>query len=805
MIASPQPQPETPEAPRGNGTGLLLVLIVAAWIGLSALVLYPSTWAAEQFALVTGGNWSRSTWVFVVAGHALAVLLPSFLAFRLTRGTPRYRPAFQTWLLAGAFMLCMLPVRLAGLTDALTAAGLQSLCLAIYLGALWVWQRSRRVSTARPGGSLAVAVLAAGLVVWPWVLWGALGSWLDTLLNLVVALLFGLATGRTLQLALLPGLQATDDRPRANIALGGLVAALMLMVMGAALGVNGQQLILLFLLPALGWLALGVAWWAGGDDLARGWPAAGLLVALVAAGPLLFVDPDELLLVLNLGARDVGYYAILAVLLSGTVALAFGLLLFILANRLPGWSSRWTIAAALVWAGLVLLYGLIGQPGWHGERLFVILTDQAELSGAAEIDDPAGRRAFVFETAVSLAGETQAGLRQRLDSWGIDYTPYYLVNALEVDAGPFVRWWLERQPGVDRVIPSPELRPLPLAQGLATGGEPAPAEPQWNLTSIGAPGVWAEFGATGQGIVIGQADSGVEGTHPELAGQYRGAQAGELSGDDYNWLDPWNASPSPVDLGGHGTHTLGSVLGRTVGVAPDATWIGCVNLARNLGNPAYYLDCLQFLFAPYPQDGDPLGDGRPDLGAHVLNNSWGCPVVEGCDPNALLGAVRALRAAEVFVVASAGNEGDACGSIADPIALYDEVFTVGAVDETGDMAPFSSRGPVMIDGSNRTKPDLVAPGVGVLSAFPGGTYEFNSGTSMAGPHVAGVVALLWSADPALIGDIEATERILTETARPFDAAAHGVPTCGDPAARPDNAAGYGLVDAYAAVAQALGR
>jgi hypothetical protein len=797
---SAEPSPGHPA-----GAGLVLVLLVAAWIGLSTVVLYPSTWAAEQFALVTGGDWARSTWVFVVAGHALAVLLPSFLAFTLTRGAPRYRPVFQTWLLAGVFMLFMLPVRLAGLADAQTAAGLQILCLAAYLAALWLWQRTRRVSAAPPGGSPAVAILAAGLVVWPWVMWGALGSWLDTLLNLIVALLFGLAVGQTLQLALLPGLQATDDRPRGNIALGGLVAALMLMVMGAALGVNGQQLILLFLLPALGWLVLGVACWAGGDALTRGWAAAGLLVALVAAGPLLFIDPDELLLVLNLGARDVGYYAILAVLLSGLAALALGLLLFILANRLPGWSGRWTVATALVWAGLFLLYGLIGQPGWHGERLFVILHDQADLSGTAEINDPAARRAFVFEATSSLAEESQSGLRQRLDSWGIDFTPYYLVNALEVDAGPFVLWWLERQPGIDRVITSPELRPLSQAQDMAGGGEPAPTEAQWNLTSIGAPAVWEEFGVTGQGIVIGQADSGVDGTHLELADQYRGAQAGDLSGDDYNWLDPWNATPSPVDLGGHGTHTLGSVLGRTVGVAPQAGWIGCVNLARNLGNPAYYLDCLQFLFAPYPQDGDPFRDGRPDLGAHILNNSWGCPVVEGCDPESLLAAVVALRAAGVFVVASAGNEGDTCGSIADPIALYDEVFTVGAVDETGDVAPFSSRGPVISDGSNRTKPDIVAPGVGVLSAFPGGTYELNSGTSMAGPHVAGVVALLWSANPDLIGDIEATEQILTETTMPFDVAQNGLPACGEPEKRPDNAVGHGLVDAYAAVARALGR
>lgn len=795
-----------PVAPRSNGPALALVLLVAAWSGFVALVLYPSVWAAEQFALVAGQEWSRTTWAFVVAGHALAVLLPSLLAYALTRHTPRYRAVFATWLPATVFMLAMLPIRVAGLTDAQTAAALQILCLAGFLAALWLWQRWRHIPVARPSGSLAAAALLAGLVIGPWVAWGALGSWLDTLLNLAVALLFGLAVGRILQLALLPELQATSDRPRANLALGGLAVAVMLSVMGPAMGVNGQQLILLFLLPGLGWLVIAAASWGTGGDLSRGWLAAGLLVGLVVAGPLIFVDPDELLLVLNLGTRDVGYYTILAVIAGVLIILILSVLLIALANRLPDRTGRWVLpVAALFWAGLAILYGVTGQPGWHGERLFVIMAEQADLSAATRIADPVERRAFVYDAAVRQADDTQTGLRRSLEAWGVDATPYYLVNALEVDAGPFVRWWLARQPGVDRVIPSPELRPLPREQGMVSGNEPAPIEPQWNLTSIGAPAVWEEFGVTGAGIVIGQSDSGVDGGHPELAAQYRGAHPDGPAGDDYNWLDPWNLTSSPVDLGGHGTHTLGSVVGRSVGVAPDATWIGCVNLARNLGNPAYYLECLQFLFAPYPQDGDPFGDGRPDLGAHVLNNSWGCPVVEGCDPNALLAAVQALRAAGVFVVASAGNEGNACGSIADPIALYDEVFTVGAVDEAGDLAPFSSRGPVMVDSSNRPKPDLVAPGVDVLSAFPGGTYEYSSGTSMAGPHVAGAVALLWSADPALIGDIETTERILGETARPFDTAQNGLPACGDPAVRPNNAAGYGLVDAYAAVAQALER
>ncbi len=353
------------------------------------------------------------------------------------------------------------------------------------------------------------------------------------------------------------------------------------------------------------------------------------------------------------------------------------------------------------------------------------------------------------------------------------------------------------------MLVSPELRPLPAPPPTAAGYETPPGTPPWSLRLIGAPQVWRRFGITGEGIVVGQSDSGVDGAHPELRDNYRGNQSGGPAGDDYNWLDPWYATTAPTDRGGHGTHTLGTAVGREVGVAPGASWIGCVNLPRNLGSPPRYLDCLQFLLAPYPQTGDPLADGRPDLGAHVLNNSWGCPAPEGCDAASLLTAVQSLRAAGVFVVASAGNDGEGCSTIRHPLALYDEVFTVGAIDEDGVLAGFSSRGPVTADGSGRVKPDIVAPGVAVLSAFPGGTYAYAEGTSMAGPHVAGVVALLWSANPALIGDIEATERLLTETAQPYDHISLGRPACGAADQRPDNAVGYGRVDAFAAVRRAL--
>ncbi|HKJ40142.1 MAG TPA: S8 family serine peptidase, partial [Anaerolineales bacterium] len=174
--------------------------------------------------------------------------------------------------------------------------------------------------------------------------------------------------------------------------------------------------------------------------------------------------------------------------------------------------------------------------------------------------------------------------------------------------------------------------------------------------------------------------------------------------------------------------------------------------------------------------------------------------IEGCDPNALLPAADNLRDAGIFVVVSTGNDGPSCSTVTAPLSLYDSVFSVSAIDQFGNMADFSSRGPVTADDSGRMKPDISAPGVDIYSALPNGDYGYASGTSMAGPHIAGVVALLWSADPSLIGDIDRTEQILIDTVQPYT----GNTSIGCFDGNVPNAAyGYGIVDVYAAVKEVL--
>ncbi|MBM0279620.1 S8 family serine peptidase, partial [Micromonospora tarensis] len=561
----------------------------------------------------------------------------------------------------------------------------------------------------------------------------------------------------------------------------------------------------LLTLPPAGFAAaaLWAATWRPTADPAEasraGRTATGWLVGLVALGPLAFTDPEEISLLL-VGTRDVPFWvataAVIGLVVAVLVAIGYAVLLVRPTARTPS-----GVVAALTAVVLLVAFGVVdlgpGQPGLHGERLFVVLRAQADLTGLPTgTTGGAGRdarAAEVYRRLVTTAEQSQAGLLRGLNRLRLDPVSYYLVNAVEVDGGPAVRAWLARRPEVARVLVSQRLRPLPAPARQNRGSAPRPTGPEWNIRQIGADRVWSQLGVTGAGIVVGSSDSGVDGTHPAL-------RAGFRAGND-SWYDPWDGTRSPTDQGGHGTHTVGSAVGRDgIGVAPDAQWVGCVNLDRNLGSPGHYLDCLQFMLAPFPTGGDPFTDGRPERAPQVLTNSWGCPAIEGCDRGVLRPATAALDAAGIFVVVAAGNTGPWCASIDDPPAPYPDVLTVGAVDAQRRVAQFSSRGPVP---GGPGKPDVLAPGVGVVSAMPGGTYAALDGTSMATPQVAGVVALMWSANPTLIGDLTRTRQILRDTATPATPTYRsGNPS--DACGTPSNVTGAGQVDAYAAVRAARG-
>ena len=786
------PHASSPQNSADGCLHFLLFAAAAAWITGVTLVLQAGAWFYDQVSQAQGETVPWWFWLVLALGHALLAGGPAALLARLVR-SPRFRAIYRVWLLAVGFSTVLSLARLFPVTWTQPAALAQIALACLAIAALFFWQPAGKLPAARGGYGLLGGAIGL-LVLLPWLRSGALGSPTDAVLNSFAALALGAFAGLLLERWLAAPLLAAPLGAWQDVGLGGIAAGVALLVLGAGFGAGGAQVPLMLVLLPLGGAAFALARWArlGGTG---GWLAVAALVAVVAFGPLALLDPDEFSLLL--GTTELGI-TFRTTLFSQVIGALAGLIMLGLSAGLRAGPPRLAGAGAFVAAAALALalYFLGGQPGFYGEKLFVVMRDQADLSQASAIGDRTERLRFVYKTLTDRANTSQASLRATLDRFGVRYQPYYLVNGLEVDGGPLLRAYLATLPEVDRVLDSPHLRPLSVPLEAEEGNDAPPDGPQWNITMIGADEVWNELNATGAGIVVGESDSGVQGDHPALRDAYRGRDGQ----NDYNWLDPWFGSNAPTDLGGHGTHTTGTIVGRGgIGVAPGAEWIGCVNLGRNLGNPAYYLDCMQFMLAPYPQRGNPLTDGDPARAAHVLNNSWGCPPIEGCDAAALGPAVRALRAAGIFVVASAGNEGPNCGSVSAPIAIYDAAFSVGAIDEGGDLASFSSRGPVGVDGSDRIKPDIVAPGVDVLSALPGGTYGENSGTSMAGPHVAGVVALMWSAQPRLIGDIDRTEQILAETARPYE----GVQTSCLDAGVPNNAAGYGVVDAYAAVQAAL--
>jgi subtilisin family serine protease len=277
---------------------------------------------------------------------------------------------------------------------------------------------------------------------------------------------------------------------------------------------------------------------------------------------------------------------------------------------------------------------------------------------------------------------------------------------------------------------------------------------------------------------------------------------------DYNWHDSIHSgggvcganSTQPCDDNGHGTHTAGTAVGwdggtNQIGVAPGAKWIGCRNMDQGNGTPATYIECYEFFLAPYPVGGTPA-QGNPALAPDVVVNSW------GCNPDSLLAAVQANRAAGIFHEHSAGNSGPGCSTVNDPSAIYDEVFSVGALTTGSDsLASFSSRGPVTVDGSGRVKPDIAAPGTSTRSAYRTNdtAYTSLSGTSMAGPHVAGAAALVISARPAMRGKVDLIEQVLSDSAFRLSTS-----SCSSMAGvYPNNLFGYGRLDAQAAVSLTL--
>lgn len=456
----------------------------------------------------------------------------------------------------------------------------------------------------------------------------------------------------------------------------------------------------------------------------------------------------------------------------------------------------------------------------QGETEFLVfLTEQADVSAAANLTTKEAKGHYVYETLTATANRTQEPLLTALRDAGVEHQAYWVANMIWVRGDLALVQQLALRNDVSHIYANPTVQFQPPVVEESQLIEAAMAV-EWNIAQVNADDVWAE-GYTGQGIVIGGQDTGYDWDHPALINQYRGWN-GTTADHNYNWHDSIHSgsgnpcgynSPVPCDDHGHGTHTMGTMVGNdmlpsnpswpagatnAVGMAPGARWISCRNMDSGNGTPTTYSECYQWFIAPTD-----LSNSNPDpsQAPHVINNSWGCPPSEGCtDPNIMLTIVNNVRAAGIVTVHSAGNSGSGCSTISDPSAIYDASYTVGSTTSANAMSSFSSRGPVTVDGSNRLKPDISAPGSGIRSSTPGTGYGNSSGTSMAGPHVAGLVGLLLSIRPDMAGDVDDIEAIINSTAVPVNV----TQTCGGiPSSTiPNNTFGHGRIDALAMYTEA---
>jgi len=426
--------------------------------------------------------------------------------------------------------------------------------------------------------------------------------------------------------------------------------------------------------------------------------------------------------------------------------------------------------------------------------IVVLMSEHADLSAAQDMKDWNARGWYVYNTLREFAAASQKPVIDYLEANGYSYKSFFAGNEVHVTgAGIQAVSALATLPSVDYIRtprtayiePKINLTPAEVPQGDVINAY------DWGIPDTNADDFWTTFGIQGSGILVANIDTGVQWDHSALDQSYKCAT------DPSNaacWLDPntsdcTGTSGGPCDNNGHGTHTMGTMVGDDdptltyqVGMAPDATWIACKGCATNSCSDADLNACADWILAP---------GGNAANRPHVVNNSWG----GGGGDNWYESKVQAWYAAGIFPAFSAGNAGPTCSSLGSP-GDYQVSFGSASHQESRAISSFSSRGPSAAFGHDPyTKPNISAPGDYICSSVPGNSWDCSySGTSMASPHSAGAVALLWSCNPGLIGQMTATFELLQDTA---DTAPDG--SCGAPEDGEGNYTfGYGYLNVLAA-------
>ncbi|MEV5768242.1 S8 family serine peptidase [Micromonospora sp. NPDC052213] len=381
--------------------------------------------------------------------------------------------------------------------------------------------------------------------------------------------------------------------------------------------------------------------------------------------------------------------------------------------------------------------------------------DRADLNQAAAIKDWDKRGAAVVAALKKTAAESQTKIRAELDGAGAKYETFWATNAIKVSGGSLAM--------AQSIAAHAEVEGLyaPVAYQVpeVTKGtdEKTVNALEWGIANINADDVWSQYGVKGAGITVANIDTGVQFDHPALVNSYRGNNGDGTFDHNYNWYNAaGTCAAAPCDSNGHGTHTMGTMAGSAganqIGVAPEVKWIaanGCCPSDAALVNSG------QWMLEPTDLNGqNPDVSKRPN----IINNSWG--TTSPSNEPFMEDVTLAWTASGIFGVWSNGNNGSACQTSGSPGSLVSN-YSAGAYDINNNIAGFSSRG---VGQNGEIKPNIAAPGVNVRSSVPGGSYASYNGTSMAAPHLAGAIALLWSAAPALVGEVNPTRALLDNAA-----------------------------------------
>lgn len=415
---------------------------------------------------------------------------------------------------------------------------------------------------------------------------------------------------------------------------------------------------------------------------------------------------------------------------------------------------------------------------------FIIgFAEQADLAPAQGMSWQE-RGEFVLRSLQQVAERSQREAKEILNTEGKGFRTFIVGNELYVQGGNLsTADMLASLPEVasvraPRTFQLPEQQPADVSTLAATLS--------WGITDSKADQFWSRYGKKGEGIIIADISTGVQWDHPALVNQFN------CPGDPTNascWYDPSNicGASGACDNNGLGTHNMGTMVGSddpallySAGMAPAAKWISCKGCESASCSEFALNACADWMLAP---------GGNPANRPYIVHNPWG----GGSGDVWYLGKVNAWRAAGIFPSFPAGQSG-LCSSLSSP-GDYQETFASAGHDSSRAIATWSSRGPSVFGHEPYTKPNISAPAVHICSSVPNAAWSCGySGNNIAGAHSAGAVALLWSCNPLLAGQVDRTFEVLHAAADPPPAGNCGAPPDGEG----NYTYGYGYLNVLAA-------